>query len=222
MSFFSWGTAWVKDNDKDQNENFIKLKDNRQEVAYRLAAENPNYNGQIVVDSVTGQFYPEGYGPTQQDVLLYSFLAAYSGKSAGGYSLNPMPDIPMLNWRVTYNGLSRVEPFKKFLRNLTITHGYRSNYSINSFQSVIDYREIDGFPASKYKSNDNFIPEYQYAQVSIIEQFNPLIAFDMTWINSLMTKFEIKKSRNLSMSFVNNQLTEVNTEIGRASCRERV
>jgi cell surface protein SprA len=118
----------------------------------------------------------------------------------------------MLNWRVTYNGLSRVEPFKKFLRNLTITHGYRSNYSINSFQSVIDYRESDGFPAAKYKSNDNFIPEYQYAQVSIIEQFNPLIAFDMTWINSLMTKFEIKKSRNLSMSFVNNQLTEVNTQ----------
>jgi cell surface protein SprA len=212
MSFFSWNTAWAKDNDKDQNVNFMKLKENRLEIANRLAAENPNYNNQTVVDSVTGQIYPQGYGPTQQDVLLYSFLAAYSGKSAGGYDLNPMPDIPMLNWRVTYNGLSRVEPFKKFLRNLTITHGYRSNYSINSFQSVIDYRESGGFPAAKYKSNDNFIPEYQYAQVSIVEQFNPLIAFDMTWINSLMTKFEIKKSRNLSMSFVNNQLTEVNTQ----------
>jgi len=45
--------------------------------------------------------------------------------------------------------------------------------------------------------------------VSIVEQFSPLITFDMTWVNSLMTKFEIKKSRNLSMSFSNNQLTEV-------------
>jgi cell surface protein SprA len=212
MSFISWGTAWAKDNDKDQNPNFIQLKENRQDIAYRLAAENPNYNGQTFIDSITGQVYPDGYGPTQQDVLLYSFLAAYSGKSASGYALNPMPDIPMLNWRVTYNGLSRIEPFKKFLRNLTITHGYRSNYSINSFLSVIDYREIDNFPSAKYRSNDNYIPEYQYAQVSIIEQFNPLIAFDMTWINSLMTKFEIKKSRNLSMTFVNNQLTEVNTQ----------
>lgn len=212
MSFLSWNTAWTKDNDKDQNPNFIQLKDNRQEIASRLATENPNYNEQTFIDSITGQVYPVGYGPTQQDVLLYSFLAAYSGKSASGYDLNPMPEIPMLNWRITYNGLSRVEPFKKFLRNLTITHGYRSNYSINSFQSVIDYREVDGFPAAKYRSNDNYIPEYQFAQVSIIEQFNPLIAFDMTWINSLMTKFEIKKSRNLSMSFVNNQLTEVNTQ----------
>lgn len=212
MSFFSWPTAWTKDNDKDQNPNFVQLKENRQEVAYRLAGENPNYNEQTIIDSITGEEYPEGYGPTQQDVLLYSFLSAYSGKSASGYNLNPMPNIPMLNWRVTYNGLSRIEPFKKFLRNLTITHGYRSNYSINSFRSVLEYREIDGFPAAKRKVNGNYIPKFEYAQVSIIEQFNPLIAFDMTWINSLMTKFEIKKSRNLSMSFVNNQLTEVNTQ----------
>jgi cell surface protein SprA len=36
----------------------------------------------------------------------------------------------------------------------------------------------------------------------------------MTWNNSLLTKIEFKKSRNLSLSFVNNQLTEVtNNEI---------
>ena len=31
----------------------------------------------------------------------------------------------------------------------------------------------------------------------------------MTWNNNLLTKFELKKSRNLSLSFVNNQITEV-------------
>jgi len=82
---------------------------------------------------------------------------------------------------------------------------------MGSFQSLIDYLEINGFPAGQYKSNANFIPKYQIQQVSIIEQFSPLITFDMTWLNSLMTKFEIKKSRNLSMSFVNNQLTEVSS-----------
>ena len=209
MSFFAWRTAWVQDNDKNQNQNFINFKENRREIAYRLRDENPNYNGGTVIDSVTGDIYPEGYGPTQQDVLLYSFLSAYSGKPASTYALNMMPDIPALNWRITYNGLSRIEPFKKFLRNLTITHGYRSTYSIGSFQSLIDFLEINGFPAAKYPSNSNFIPKYQIQQVSIIEQFSPLITFDMTWLNSLMTKFEIKKSRNLTLSFVNNQLTEV-------------
>ena len=211
ISFFSWRTAWVTDNDKDESPNFTNLKENRLIIAERLANENPNWNHNYILDSVSGDYYPEGYGPTQQDVLLYSFLSAYSGKSASGYTLDNMPKIPALNWRVTYNGLSRIEPFKSFLRSLTITHSYRSTYSIGSFQSVIDYMEVNGFPAAQYSANSNYIPEHQIQQVSIIEQFSPLITFDMTWLNSLMTKFEIKKSRNLSMSFVNNQLTEVSS-----------
>jgi cell surface protein SprA len=212
ISYFTWPTAWIKDDDDNRNENFINLKEYRSEVAFRLAAENPNYRGGTVIDTITGEVYPEGYGPTQQDVLLYSFLTAYSGKDPGSFNLEAMPKIPALNWRVTYNGLSRVEPFSKFLRNLTITHSYRSNYAIGSFQSLIDYVEIGGYPAAQFPSSGNFIPEVQIQQVSIIEQFAPLIAFDMTWINSFMSKFEIKKSRNLSMSFVNNQLTEVSSD----------
>jgi len=204
MSFFSWSTAWVKDNDKDQNQNFENLKANRLRIAERLANKNPNYSGNIV-DS-TG--FPEGYGPTQQDVLLYSFLSAYSGRSAGTYTLNSMPNIPMLNWRITYNGLSKIPALKKYLRTVTITHGYRSTYSINSFQTNVLYKGADGYP-SEYDRNNNYIPELQIGQVSIMEQFSPLITFDMTWVNSLMSKIEIKKTRNLSMSFVNNQLTEV-------------
>ena len=51
--------------------------------------------------------------------------------------------------------------------------------------------------------------QYEIGQVSISEQLSPLIKIDMTWKNSLMTRFEIKKTRNLNMSFSNNQLTEV-------------
>jgi len=206
MSILTWGTAWEKDNEKDQNVNFEQLKNNRLEIAFRLANANPNWSGNVV-DS-TG--FPEGYGSSQQEVLLFSFLSAYTGKSAGSYKLNPMPDIPMLNWRVTYNGLSRLEPFRKFLRSLTLTHGYRSNYNVSSFQSNLLYREFNDAPRA-LDNNNNYIHEYLIAQVSIIEQFNPLISFDMNWINSLMTKFEIKKARNLSLGFVNNQLTEVST-----------
>jgi cell surface protein SprA len=48
--------------------------------------------------------------------------------------------------------------------------------------------------------------------VSINEQFSPLINFDMTLQNSLLARFEIKKSRSLTLSFANNQLTEVSSE----------
>jgi cell surface protein SprA len=206
VSVLTWGTAWAKDNDKDQNENFERLKENRKEIAFRLANANPNWS-KTKVDS-TG--FPEGYSSSQQEVLLYSFLAAYTGKEAANIKLNTMPAIPMLNWRLTYNGLARLEPFKKFLRTLTITHGYRSNYSVGSFQTNLLYREFNG-GASAFDDNHNFIHEHLIAQVSITEQFMPLISFDMNWINSLMSKFEIKKTRSLSLGFVNNQLTEINS-----------
>jgi cell surface protein SprA len=37
---------------------------------------------------------------------------------------------------------------------------------------------------------------------------NPLIGVDMTWHNSLLTKFEISKSRMISLSLNNNQVNE--------------
>ena len=104
VSVLTWGTAWAKDNDKDQNENFERLKENRKEIAFRLANANPNWS-KTKVDS-TG--FPEGYSSSQQEVLLYSFLAAYTGKEAANIKLNTMPAIPMLNGRLTYNGLARL------------------------------------------------------------------------------------------------------------------
>jgi cell surface protein SprA len=200
----TWSTAWVKDDDQNINQNFVNLKDNREVIAFRLAEENPNWSGQTV-DS-TG--YPQGYGSTQQDVLLFSFMSAYAGKDAATYPLVPMPKVPHLNWRVTYNGLSKIEFLKKYLRSVTLTHGYRSTYSIGSFQQNSLYPPDEPYP-STFDANDDFISRNEINMVSIVEQFSPLITFDMTWVNSLMTKFEIKKSRNLAMSFSNNQLTEV-------------
>jgi cell surface protein SprA len=45
--------------------------------------------------------------------------------------------------------------------------------------------------------------------VSITEQFNPLIKFDLGFLNSLLASAEMRRARNLSLSFVNNQLTEI-------------
>jgi len=36
-----------------------------------------------------------------------------------------------------------------------------------------------------------------------------LINVDMTWNNSLLTRLEMRRDRNISMSFANNQVTEV-------------
>src|SRR5690606_6040558 len=96
----------------------------------------------------------------------------------------------------------------KYLKNLTISHAYLSTYSIGNYVSNVDYLENLGFQ-SALDFNQNFIPKNQIDAIAITEQFSPLINFDMTWNNSLLSRFEIKKTRSLQLSFVNNQVTEV-------------
>lgn len=68
--------------------------------------------------------------------------------------------------------------------------------------------DAQGNPSAR-DINNNFINQYQIATVSISEQFSPLINFDMSWNNSLLSKVELKTDRNISLSLNNNQITEV-------------
>ncbi|MCD4736076.1 MAG: cell surface protein SprA, partial [Bacteroidales bacterium] len=207
ISYISWRTAFGGVLGDDKSQWFENLVDNRLEIARRLAAEYPETLP--VVDS-TG--YPLGYGPTSQYVLAPAFMAAYTGKSAGQVALTSMPKIPLPNWRLSYNGLSKIDFLKQWFKSITINHAYRSNYSLGSFTSNINYiphPSNKDRPDKQNPNNGDFYSQYEIGVITINEQFSPLINFDMTLQNSLMTKFEIKKSRNLSLSFANNQLTEV-------------
>jgi len=205
ISFFALATTFERIDDRTYaSENFENLKDYRYEIAMRLANRNPNWDGEI--DDTTG--FPTGYGPTSQDVLIPAFIAAYSGRDPSGSTLNPFLRIPMPNWRVTYDGLSRIPAFQRLFQSFTIGHGYRSTFTIGSFQSNPGYREQDGYQAALSEASGNYIPEHEVAQVSISEQFNPLVNIDVTWQNNLMTRVEVRRSRNMALSFANNQVTD--------------
>jgi cell surface protein SprA len=209
ISFFSFKTAFESfDSRFNTSENFQNFKEYREQIAFRLAQRNPNWDQTL--DSITG--YPSGYGPTSQDVMIPAFMAAYAGWDPSGSSLSPFLKIPMPSWRLTYDGLSKVPALQKYFQNITIAHGYRSTFNIGSFTSDIRYRESsDGFQQAREVTSGNFISEHEISQVSISEQFNPLINFDMTWQNSLMTRFEYRKSRDIGLSFANNQITDVSS-----------
>ncbi|MDD3876222.1 MAG: cell surface protein SprA [Bacteroidales bacterium] len=209
ISYITWNTAWdSEDKETHASETFEAFKNYRIEIANRLAQENPNWDGQYV--DTTG--FPTGYGPTSQEVLIPAFLAAYTGANPKSSDLSTFPKIPLPNWRITYDGLTKIKFIAKYLQTLRLSHAYRSSYNVGSFTSNIQYREDEfGHPTAK-DLIDNFIAKSEINQISISEQYSPLISFDMTWHNSLITKFEIKKSRNLAMSFANNQLTETKSD----------
>jgi len=98
--------------------------------------------------------------------------------------------------------------FQKVLQSFSLSHGYRSVYSVNSFSRNLLYEENDG-AAFNRDTVGNFIPRYDFQQVTVSEQLSPLIGVDMTWKNSLQTRFEIRRDRTLTLAYSNVQITEV-------------
>ncbi len=152
---------------------------------------------------------------TLDSVDLHAFPEA--GKST-------FQKFPLPNWRVSYSGLAKIPALQSIFKSITINHVYRSSYSIGSYSSNVRFKgdTIQGRVYPLYdetnnnpeniKPNGDFFPVYEYGMVAINEQFSPLINFDMTLQNSFLAKLEMKKSRTLTLSFANNQLTEVNSD----------
>lgn len=210
ISFLAVKTAFIFDRKDNTNAVFDQFKKNRMAMASRLAGKNPDYNGAWVLDAASGEKYPDGYGPTSQSVLIPAFIAAYSKQGAYGQDLGTFPMIPMPNWRITYDGFSKIDLIKKYFKTFTIGHGYRCTYNVGSYISNVSFRDADGDGFTYIRdAGRNYLSKEEISQVSISEQFSPLINIDMTWQNSLLTKLEVKKSRDLSLSLTNNQLTEV-------------
>ncbi|WP_311949824.1 T9SS outer membrane translocon Sov/SprA [Mucilaginibacter terrae] len=207
VSFMSLGTAFSKDRSlNNYSAAFQQLLDNRQVISQRLAAQNRN-SGTAGTNG-----YADGYGPNQQDVLVNSFLAAYAGKDARKSNLNTFPQIPIPNWQITYNGLSRVSWLKEFFDSFDLRHGYRSTYSVNSYNSLIRYREVNGGSVER-DVNSDFLPFYQFTQVTLFEQFVPLVGVDVRFKNSMTVSAEYRNSRTLSLSVLNSQLAQQNENI---------
>ena len=210
MSYWMWKTSFTKASSDESSVLFDNLLSSRRAIADRLAYDNPQWvakGEQYIYDSVAGDFFPYGYGAIAQDVVLYSFISAYSGKSVESVSLNPFPTFPLPNWSINYNGLTRIPVIAKIFKTVNLTHTYRSSYSINTWRTNLDYDPNDR--TKTYKNSDLYIGLYNIGMLSITEQFSPLLGIDVGLQNSLTARIEFKKQRNLTMSFINNQLTEV-------------
>jgi cell surface protein SprA len=199
-SIITWGTAFTRDDSRDNSSPiFEQFVANRAIISQRLADGNPS-------SGLIGEFY-DGYGGASQDVVIPAFLAAYTNKDAANVSLDPLSVTPMPNWRVTYDGLSKNKKLKKLFRTVTLSHQYRSTYSVSTYTTNLQYEEVNGVPFAE-DQNGNFIPQLQIGSISISEQLSPLFNIDMTWQNSLITKVEVRRNRTLSFTLSNFQLTE--------------
>lgn len=207
ISVISWSTAFVKDDKTTyNNKTFDNFNAYRKLISERLALQNPNSVGFTPPDTF-GTIYRDGYSGTQQEVLTMAFLNAYTGRSPDKGKLNPFLKIPLPNWRITYDGLSRLPLFKRLFNTVTLSHSYRSTFNVNSFSRDLNFISGD-HPIARDLNND-FIPERSLQQISLTEQFAPLLGVDVTWKNNIQTRVEFKRDRNVSLTYTGVQITEV-------------
>lgn len=201
ISYFSLRTAFSKENKKNNSSAlFRQFQENRSIISGRLGVQNPNSGG-------ASGGYADGYNKNSQDVLIASFLAAYTGKDANTVSLNRFPKVPIPNWRLSYNGLTKYSFFNELFTSVDLNHAYRSTYSVNGFNSLVRYQEANGGVNVKDASG-NFLPFYQFSQITLFEQFLPLIGIDVRLKNNMTLNMEYRKSRALSFSLSNSQLAQ--------------
>ncbi len=193
------------------SETFKTMLDNREAVSALLGANNSNSNP-------LASGYYSGYSGTQQEVVTGAFLTAYSKKSVNEKNVNPLKNVPLPNWSINYNGLTKYEFAKKYVKNFVIRHAYSSTVSVAGLQTNLNAGFDANGDANARDINNNFIADRQMQNITISERFSPLIGFDATWNvkkrgasngQGLITKFEYKKDRSATLSLNNNQVTEV-------------
>lgn len=54
----------------------------------------------------------------------------------------------------------------------------------------------------------NYMQQYEISTVTVSEQFSPLINIDMGWKNNFTSRIEWRKTRTVTLSLLNNQITD--------------
>ncbi|HET6253049.1 MAG TPA: cell surface protein SprA [Puia sp.] len=216
ISFLSYKTLFEKYQPDQVTKTFLAFENNRVIVSHRVGAVNP-YTGGLV--GTNG--FVKGYGLYSQDVLIPAFLAAYTGtnpqkvplmnESGGGVTSNPFAGyLPKPNWHITYTGLSKLPWFSKIFTAFNISNSYTSSLSMGTFNSNLNYGDPLGYrmPGFVDTLTGDFVPYFQVPNITISEQFAPLFGLDMTFVNQMQAKVSYSRSRTLSLSLIDYQLSE--------------
>ncbi len=221
ISFIALKTLFQKRDAQSLTQAFYNFENYRKNISRRLGVVNPYTAG---LANPNDPEYSKGYSRYAQNVIIPAFLAAYTGKDPETIPLveennssvrsNPFKNLfPLPNWRLTYNGLSRNKKLRKIFQQFTLRHTYNGSMSMNGFNSALMYNDVFGlgYPSFIDSTSGNYVPFFLVPNITITENFGPVVGIDATLQNSLSFKFEYKKARTLSMSLIDFQLSETNS-----------
>lgn len=201
MSFLSFRTAFAKAQRDNSSPVFDRFRDYRAILRDRLNGQND-----------TGGEYNEN----SQDVLIPAFFAAYTGKDPSTVRISPFLNFPMPNWRIDYNGLSQLAPFKKLFSSFTLTHNYNSTYSVGNFTSSLGYEAlyvnlaVMGYPlASQTNYLGQYVPVFAMSTITMSEKFFPLVGINFRTQSRITGRVDYNRDRTVALNLSNSQVAEL-------------
>ena len=230
ITMIALSTAFSHTGTAQQNYNsklFNTFLSNRQTILDRLSAKYAENNypttGFLQESTIKGTKYNSAngaYNLNSSDVLIPAFLAAYTGRDVNSVNTNPFLSILSIlpNWRISYDGLSNIDWIKDRFKSVSLTHSYSCSYNIGSYTSYSTWVGMGTDNAFGYVSDvqdaNRAIPSssYNISDVSINEQFVPLIGVNVALKNSMTGKVEYRKSRNMVLNLSSTQLIESGTD----------
>ena len=221
VSYIAFNTLFDKSNPNEISETFKRFQDYRLITSKRVAETNPYWQGLPASEKFKPDGYAKGYSRYAQDVLIPSFIAAYTKKDIYSVSLlnqnnnnirsNPFSGIiPKPNWRLTYTGLTKIPSLAKNFNTISLSHAYNGTLGMNTYNSALLFRDPFRYGSPQFLDtvSGNYIPFFLVPNITIQEQFAPLLGIDVTTNTQMNFKFEYKKSRTLSLSLIDYQLSE--------------
>jgi len=226
ISYMALNTFFSTHNPNVISTQFKAFESYRQKISINVASNSyyANPTGKKEAIKLDKDGYAVGYGKYAQDVLIPAFIAAYTGQDPQKVSLlnqtnssirsNPFSGmLPKPNWTILYNGLAKTKLLSDIFSNITLTHGYNSNLSMNGFTSSLMYADTGRRNAPSFLDtvSKNYIPYFLVPNITISERMEPLIGINLTTVTQWSLRFEYKKSRILSLSLIDYQLSENNS-----------
>lgn len=214
MSYWGLRTLFDTYDSHSLTQSFQAFLRNRHVVSERVGKTNPNATPR------TDGFY-SGYNDISQDVLVSSFLAAYTGQSPNHIPLinydqnlrvNPFSDfLPMPSWKASFSGLSHLPGVKNLFSQILLSNGYTGMLQSNAIGSNPTYEQLldlTGVPVFIDQITGNFVPYYRITNITITDRFDPLIGIDVVTHTNLTFGFRYTQDRTVSLSMADFQVSE--------------
>ncbi len=174
FTIVNFSNAFKDDGDILNSKSFAAFLDERKKASQYFGAKNDS-------SKALGDGFNDGYDPLQPEVLIAAFNKTYAGFSSNTNIVSILKKFPLPNWNITYTGLNKIKAIQKLFKNITLSHGYKSIYTVGSFVNNLDFNDFnqDGIGDSRVRNGRNFVSEFQVSTIGITEQFAPLARIDI-------------------------------------------